>query len=132
MSANTPPLRRPEEIDLPARFKWLVQSSLRAGLVRFLHSRAPEAVGLEAFMQRFGRLQQDVENCLRELVTFGVAKRAPGTPLRYEATRPGDVVACRLLDDFLALQGAVTNEDRSPTVQRFREMIGSDEAMKRC
>ena len=80
-------------------------------------------------MQRFGRLQQDVENCMRELVTFGVAKRAPGVPLRYEATRPSDVAACRLLDDFLALQGAVTNEDRSPAVQRFREMIGSDEKM---
>jgi len=129
LSATTPPPRRPEEIDLPARFKWLVQSPLRGGLVRFLHSRAHEAFGLEAFMQRFGRLQQDVENCMRELVTFGVAKRAPGAPLRYEATRPSDVAACRLLDDFLALQGAVTNEDRSPAVQRFREMIGSDEKM---
>ncbi len=129
LSATTPPLRRPEEIDLSARFKWLVQSPLRAGLVRFLHSKANEAFGLEAFMQRFGRLKQDVENCLLELVTFGVAKRAPGTPLRYEAHRPGDIAACRLLDDFLALQGAVTNEDRSPAVQRFREMIGSDEKM---
>ena len=129
MSATTPPHRRPEEIDLPARFKWLVQSPLRAGLVRFLHSKADEAFGVEAFMQRFGRLQQDVENCLRELVTFGMARRAPGTPLRYEATRPGDVTACRLLDRFLAQQEAVTNEDRSPAVQRFREMIGNDEKM---
>ena len=80
-------------------------------------------------MQRFGRLQQDVENCLRELVAFGVARRAAGAPLRYEAARPGDVAACRLLDGFLAQQGAVTSEDRSPAVQRFREMIGSDEKM---
>ena len=129
MSETIPPPKRHEEIDVPARFKWLVQSPLRAGLVRFLHSRTNEAFGVEAFMQRFGRLQQDVENCLRELVTFGVARRALGTPLRYEATRPGDVAACRLLDGFLALPVTVSNEDRSPAVQRFREMIGRDEKM---
>ena len=80
-------------------------------------------------MQRFGRLQQDVENCLRELVAFGVARRAPGTPSRYEAARPGDRAACRLLDGFLGQQGLVSDEDRSPAVQRFREMIGNDEKM---
>ena len=127
MSATTPPTRRREEIDLPARFEWLIQSPLRSGLVRFLHSRTNQAFGVEALMQRFGRLQQDVENCLREFVAFGVARRAPGTPSRYEATRPGDVAACRLLDGFLAQQEAVSSEDRSPAVQRFREMIGSDE-----
>ncbi len=129
MSATTPPTRRREELDLPASFKWLVQSPLRSGLVRFLHSRTNEAFGVAALMQRFGRLQQDVENCLRELVAFGVARRAPGTRSRYEATRPGDVAVCRLLDRFLAQQEAVSSEDRSPAVQRFREMIGTDEKM---
>ena len=129
MSATTPPARRREEMDLPARFRWLVQSPLRSGLVRFLHSRSNEAFGVEGFMQRFGRLQQDVENCLRELVAFGIAKRAPGTPSRYEAARPGDRAACRLLDAFLGQQGVVSDEDRSPAVQRFREMIGNDEKM---
>ena len=80
-------------------------------------------------MQRFGRLQQDVENCLRELVAFGVAGRVEGTPPRYEAARPGDPTACRLLDEFLAQQGVVSSEDRSPAAQRFREMIGNDEKM---
>ena len=127
MSAITPTTR--EETDLPGRFTWLVQSPLRSGLVRFLHSRASDAFSVEAFMQRFGRLQQDVENCLRELVTFGVARRAPGTPLRYQAARPGDPAASRLLDEFLAHQGVVNSEDRSPAVQRFREMIGNDEKM---
>ena len=80
-------------------------------------------------MQRLGRLQQDVENCLQELVAFGVVTRAPGTGLRYEASRPGDVAASRLLDGFLAQQQTVSSEDRSPAVQRFREMIGNDEKM---
>ena len=127
MSAITPTTR--EKSDFPARFAWLVQSPLRSGLVRFLHSRSNEAFSVEAFMQRFGRLEQDIEACLRELVTFGVARRAAGTPLRYEAARPGDPTACRLLDEFLARQGVVSSEDRSPAVQRFREMIGNDEKM---
>jgi transcriptional regulator with PAS, ATPase and Fis domain len=129
LSTTTPPGRRRDESDLPGRFKWLVQSPLRSGLIRFLHSRTSEAFGVEAFMQRFGRLQQDVENCLRELVAFGVARRAPGIPSRYEAARPGDRAATRLLDEFLAEQGFESHEDRSPAVQRFREMIGSDEKM---
>ena len=129
LSTTTPPARRHEATDFAARFEWLVQSPLRSGLVRFLHSRANEPFGVEALMQRFGRLQLDVENCLRELVAFGVARRAPGTPLRYEATRPGNVAASRLLDGFLAQQGTVSTEDRSPAVQRFREMIGNDEKM---
>ena len=128
MSATTRPPQR-DETDLSARFKWLVQSPLRAALIRFLHSRSNEAFGVEALMQRLGRLQQDVENCLRELVAFGVAKRAAGTPARYEAARPGDLAACRLLDGFLGQQEFVSSEDRSPAVQRFREMIGNDEKM---
>ena len=126
---NLPAPAGREDGDLPARFKWLVQSPLRSGLIRFLHSRPTDAFGVDAFMQRFGRLRQDVENCLRELVGFGVARRAPGTPARYEAARPGDPPTCRLLDAFLGEQGVVTHEDRSPAVQRFREMIGSDEKM---
>ena len=130
MSATTPPIRRREEADLPARFRWLVQSPLRSGLLRFLHSRTDEAFGVEMLMQRFGRLQQDIENCLRELIAFQVARRAPGTGLRYEATWPGDGNAAgRLLEEFLARPGTVSSEDRSPAVRRFREMIGNDEKM---
>ena len=126
MSLTPSPTRHREESDLPARFEWLVQSPLRSGLVRFLHSRTEEAFGVEILMQRFGRLPQDVENCLRELVAFGLAKRAPGTGLRYEATRPGDDISGGLLDEFLAQPGTASTEDRSPAVQGFREMIGKD------
>ena len=129
MSLTPSPTRHREESDLPARFEWLVQSPLRSGLVRFLHSRTEEAFGVEILMQRFGRLPQDVENCLRELVAFGLAKRAPGTGLRYEATRPGDDISGGLLDEFLAQPGTASTEDRSPAVQGFREMIGKDEKM---
>ena len=99
-----------EVTDLLGRFKWLVQSPLRSGLIRYLHSRTHEAFSVEGFMQRFGRLQQDVENCLRKLVAFGIARRAPGTPAQYEAARPGDPAAARLLDGFLAEQGVVNLE----------------------
>ena len=87
MSTTTPPTRHSEEANLAARFTWLVQSPLRSGLVRFLHSRTNEAFRVEVLMQRFGRLKQDVENCLRELVAFEVARRAPGTGLRGDPAR---------------------------------------------
>ena len=57
-------------------------SPLRSGLIRYLHSRTSDAFSVEGFMQRFGKLQQDVENCLRELVAFGVARRASGEAVR--------------------------------------------------
>ncbi len=129
LSASTPQASVPKESDLPVRFTWLVQSPLRSGLVRFLHSTSSKAFGIEALTQRFSRLQQDVENCLRELVVFGVASRTPGTPSRYKAARPSDAETCRLLDRFLAQQQTVSTEERSPAVQRFREMIGRDEKM---
>jgi hypothetical protein len=118
VSTTTPSTGTREVTDLPGRFKWLVQSPLRSGLIRYLHSRTSDAFSVEGFMQRFGRLQQDVEAYLRELVAFGVARRALGTPGRYEAARPGDPAAARLLAGFLAEQGVVSSEDRSPAVQR--------------
>ena len=114
-----------------ARFRALVQSPLRAGLLRFLNSRAGEAFDVEALMQAFGRLQLDVENCVRELVDFGVAKivSPSGESPRYAAARPADDSTIALLDSFLERRAVVSNEDQSPSVQRFREMIGRDEKM---
>ena len=79
-------------------------------------------------MQTFGRMRGDVENCLRELVDFGVV-RVSGTPSRYVASRPTSDSTRRLLDQFLERHATVSHEDRSPSVQRFREMIGRDEKM---
>src|SRR5262245_23091115 len=53
----------------------------------------------------------------------------PGHPPRYIAERPENEVLSGLLDNFLERRAAVTTEDQSPSVQRFREMIGRDEKM---
>lgn len=53
-------------------------------------------------MQTFGRLEFDVDNCMRELAAWGVAERAPGSPPRYRAA------GRRLLDD-----NAYTDEELS-------------------
>ena len=117
------------ETDPDARFRTLVQSPLRAGILRYLNSRSEEAFDVDALMQTFGRLRLDVENCVRELVDFGVARLVAGTPPQYTAERPADVALGDLLDHFLERRAAVSTEDQSPSVQRFREMIGRDEKM---
>jgi len=106
-----------------------VQSPLRAGLLRFLHARPEESFDIEALMQTFGRMRLDVENCLRELVAFGVVQRVEGTPPRFAFRRPESDAVRELLDAFVERRATMSHEDRSPAVQRFREMIGRDEKM---
>ena len=120
---------RTAESDLETRFRSLVQSPLRAGLLRYLSARAEESFDVESLMQTFGRLRLDVENCVRELADFGVASAVPGNPVRYLAARPTDEALAELLDHFLERRATVSTEDQSPSVQRFREMIGRDEKM---
>jgi DNA-binding NtrC family response regulator len=115
--------------ELQARFRALVQSPLRAGILRYLFSQSDQAFEIEALMPLFGRMHLDIANCIGELVGFGVARRLPGTPIRYSAHRPDAEAAASLLDEFLDRRAAVTTEDQSPSVQRFREMIGRDEKM---
>jgi transcriptional regulator with PAS, ATPase and Fis domain len=116
--------------ELVARFHALVQSPLRSGLLRFLSARADQAFEVEALMQTFGRMRLDVENCIRELVAFGVCAPQPGSqPARYAFVAPTDDLLRELVDEFLERRATVSHEDRSPAVQRFREMIGRDEKM---
>jgi len=115
--------------DVEGRFRTLVQSPLRAGLLRFLTARPDESFEVEALMAAFGRMRLDVDNCLNELVEFGVVTRAEGPPQSYAAARPEDAEVSRLLDTFLERRADVSTEDQSPSVQRFREMIGRDEKM---
>jgi DNA-binding NtrC family response regulator len=115
--------------DVETRFQALVQSPLRSGIVRFLYARSDEWFDVDSLMQVFGRLRLDVENCLREIVDFGIVRRAGATPPRFCASPPSEPDVRRLLDNFLERRAAVTDEDRSPAVQRFREMIGRDEKM---
>jgi DNA-binding NtrC family response regulator len=121
--------RTAEPNDLETRFRTLVQSPLRAGILRYLSARPDESFDVEALMQTFGRLRLDVENCVRELADFGVAQAIPGNPPRYMAARPANPAILDLLDTFLERRAAVSTEDQSPSVQRFREMIGRDEKM---
>src|SRR5436189_284716 len=120
---------RPEPADLETRFRSLVQSPLRAGILRYLSARPGESFDVEALMQTFGRLRMDVENCVKELADFGVAFAIGGTPVRYIAARPTNDALVDLLDQFMERRATVSSEDQSPSVQRFREMIGRDEKM---
>jgi transcriptional regulator with GAF, ATPase, and Fis domain len=115
--------------DLETRFKTLVQSPLRAGILRFLSARPGEAFDTEAIMQAFGRMRLDVENCVNELVEFGVAGKQAGDPPKYGAIRPEQEAIAKLLDIFLEGRANLGIEESSPSVQRFREMIGRDEKM---
>src|SRR5215475_904921 len=121
--ASTVTAKNPEP-DAETRFRTLVQSPLRAGLLRYLSARPDESFDVESLMQTFGRLRMDVENCVRELVDFGVAYAMGGTPVRYMASRPSNDALGELLDHFLERRATVSTEDQSPSVQRFREMIG--------
>ena len=115
--------------DVETRFRTLVQSPLRAGILRYLSARPDEGFDVESLMQTFGRLKLDVDNCVKELADFGVARVLPGTPPRYLAERPADEAIADQLDHFLERSATVSNEDQSQSVQRFREMIGRDEKM---
>ncbi len=129
LSSPAPSPHRTDESDLDARFDTLVQSPLRAGLLRYLNARPDETFDVESLMAAFGRLRMDVDNCLNELVDFGVVARHGGAPPRYAAARPRSDQAALLLDGFLERRATISAEDQSPSVQRFREMIGRDEKM---
>src|SRR5260221_3394875 len=120
---------RATEADLDTRFRNLVQSPLRAGILRYLSARPEENFDCDQLMQTFGRLRLDVENCVKELVGFGGAKGLPGVPTRFMIERPDTDAVVDLLDGFLERRAAVSTEDQSASVQRFREMIGRDEKM---
>jgi transcriptional regulator with PAS, ATPase and Fis domain len=122
--------RRVDVPDPEARFQALVQSPLRAAILRFLCARPDDAFDIEALMQTFGRMRLDVENCIRELAAFGLAQRLAGHGApRYAFAQPDSGAIRELLDQFLERRATVSHEDRSPAVQRFREMIGRDEKM---
>ena len=123
------PGNRPDAPDVEARFRTLVQSPLRAGLLRFLNARPEESFEVEALMATFGRMRLDVENCLNELVEFGIVRRQAGPPAVYAAFRPESDALNRLLDTFLERRADISTEDQAPSVQRVREMIGRDEKM---
>src|SRR5467141_618016 len=102
--------RTAEPVDLETRFRSLVQSPLRAGILRYLSARPEESFDVETLMQTFGRLRMDVENCVKELADFGVAFAIGGTPVRYIAARPTNDTLIDLLDTFLERRATVSTE----------------------
>jgi len=124
--------RRQDPAEITAKFQNLIQSPLRAGILRFLCARPDETFDVEALMQTFGRMRLDVDNCVRELVAFGICKKTQppgGGSAKYGFVQLDNAVLHDLLDEFLERRATVSSEDRSPAVQRFREMIGRDEKM---
>ena len=115
--------------DDESRFRILVQSPLRAGLLRFLNARPEEDFEVESLMSTFGRMRLDIDNCLNELVAVGLVRVVDGPPVRYAAHRPSRPALAAMLDAFLERRAAISVEDQAPSVQRFREMIGRDEKM---
>jgi transcriptional regulator with PAS, ATPase and Fis domain len=116
--------------DLEQRFHALVQSPLRASLLRFLAANQEQSFDVDRLMQSFGRMRLDIENCLRELVNFGVAR--PTTTdgeQRYTFQAPELPAATALIEQFREKRVPVSPEDRSPAVQKFRDLIGRDEKM---
>ena len=121
--------QRGESPDIETRFKTLVQSPLRAGIIRFLSARPGESFDNEAIMQAFGRMRLDVDNCVHELVEFGVVQKNAGDTPTYTAVKPEQDNIAKLLEVFLEGRANLGIEESSPSVQRFREMIGRDEKM---
>ena len=69
-------IRSERVTDVEGRFRTLVQSPLRAGILRFLCARIDESFDVESLMTTFGRLRLDIDNCLVELIDFGLIDRA--------------------------------------------------------
>ena len=121
---------REQADELQLRFQTLVQSPLRAGLVRFLSARPSESFDVPGLMQAFGRMRLDIQNCVGELVTFGLAgQEGEDAAARFKFKPPDTELGAGLLDEFLKRRVPVSHEERSPAVERFRELIGSDEKM---
>ena len=122
-------LRPAASSDVEAGFRALVRSPLRAGLLRFLHTRPAEVFDVETLMSTFGCLRVDVDNCLGELVRFGVVRQVGTTPPRYGANVDGRPGADALVEAFIRRHATPGPEDQAPSVQRFKDMIGRDEKM---
>ncbi len=111
------------------RFRNLVQSPLRAALLRHFHAHDDQMFDIDALVAIFARLHADIENCLGELTAHGFLARVAGARPRYAALWPDEPALRRLLEEFLASPTAGTPEDSSPALRRLRELIGVDEKM---
>jgi DNA-binding NtrC family response regulator len=119
---------RPDPTDLERRFRIMIKSPLRAGILRYLVSRKNQPVEPEMLMQTFGRLRQDVESCLSQLGELGLIRKVPGPTVSYTMAPLGKGSLASVVEQFLEKPTSSVEED-SPSVQRFRDLIGRDEKM---
>ena len=112
-----------------SRFRALVQSPLRAALIRHFHTQPERSFDLDALVQHFGRLRVDVDNCMKQIVEQGFARVCPGAPDRFTANVPPEAGADSVLEEFLSESGTTPAAALTPSELRFREMIGRDEKM---
>ena len=118
-----------EAADLDTRFRTLVQSPLRAGILRFLSARPAKAFDVDALMQPSAACASTSRTASASSSTSASPRRSRRpAALHVRAPRPTPT-RCASLDTFLERRAAVGIEDQSPSVQRFREMIGRDEKM---
>jgi hypothetical protein len=60
--------------DVELRFESLVQSPLRAALLRHFAGAGDRSFDLPALLAAFGRMRLDVDNCVRDLVSAGLVR----------------------------------------------------------
>jgi DNA-binding NtrC family response regulator len=112
-----------------SRFRALVQSPLRAALLRHFHTQPERSFDMDALVQHFGRLRVDIENCVVQLVEQGFVHPSPGSTDRFTAHTPAEPGAQSVLEEFLSESGSSPAPALTPSELRFREMIGRDEKM---
>jgi transcriptional regulator with PAS, ATPase and Fis domain len=113
-------------------FNHLVQSPLRARLLRHLHQHAGQSFDLPTLVLALGSMPHDLEACLRSLLEADVARIVPGTPVRYAALSPPSAPQRLMLQEYLDAQGGALGpggREEPRAVQRLRELVGTDEKM---
>jgi transcriptional regulator with PAS, ATPase and Fis domain len=112
-----------------SRFRTLVQSPLRAALLRHFHTQPDHSFDVDSLVESFGRLRVDIDNCLAQLIQQGFVRASTASPDRFTASVPAEPGADSVLEEFLTEQGAVAAPALTQSELRFREMIGRDEKM---
>src|SRR2546421_481249 len=97
--------------DLDTRFRTLVQSPLRAGILRYLSARPQEPFAGEWLVRPSGGRGRAVEIGGRGPPAFGLFVRARGAPPRFPMVRPPQDALVDLMDGFLERRAAVSTED---------------------
>jgi transcriptional regulator with PAS, ATPase and Fis domain len=112
-----------------SRFRGLVQSPLRAALLRHFHTQPEHSFDLDSLVQHFGRLRVDIDNCMTQLLEHGFVRPSVTSPNRFTACVPAETGADSVLEEFLTESGSVPTQALTASELRFREMIGRDEKM---